>query len=343
VFVDDAAATVTLIDVARATDEGAPPTPRQGSLDLAALLCSLPFGSVGRMDVVRLVREATGARGTLLREWLLQIARRTRKLRLRTRWRHAYVGAAPDLRRALGGVPDDRLFDALLAGDRMCVQRTLPDRENRRFDPPSGPSYFMKVYPPVRQGLSPAMRELDALDLFARSGVPVCAAAAYGEDLARGSFVVLRGCDGMPLDDLLRRGVSTAERRALCRATAELFRALRRAGVRHRDAYPCHVFAAPRHAPNGPPRFELRLIDLARAGEAPFPRERWFVKDAAQLWYGLPRPPVTRADAVRWLRVYFAVPRLDAAAKRFARRVTAKADEIGRRQSRRARRRAEDA
>ena len=86
------------------------------------------------------------------------------------------------------------------------------------------------------------------------------------------------------------------------------------------------------------PRFEIRLIDLTRAGLAPFPKERWFVKDAAQLWHGLPKPPVTRTDAVRWLREYFRVPKLTREAKRFARKVAAKERSIAAHVAKKARR-----
>jgi hypothetical protein len=75
---------------------------------------------------------------------------------------------------------------------------------------------------------------------------------------------------------------------------------------------------------------------MTRAGKAPFPKERWFVKDAAALWHGLPKPPVTRTDAVRWLREYFRIERLDSRAKRFARRVAAKERRIAARQARKA-------
>jgi len=252
----------------------------------------------------------------------------------------------------------------------MALVRTLPDRENRTLGrgPDGRPLYFVKVFPPTKRGLSPAMREIAAIDLFQRAGILVNRLAAYAEDVDKGSMVAVNAATGEPLDDLLRRGVSVAERRALAVQTARIWRRMRECGLRHRDAYPCHLFVAPwtpaarvvvgatrgspvvrtdvtRHSRathasplQTAPRFELRLIDLTRAGRAPFPKERWFVKDAAALWHGLPKPPVTRTDAVRWLREYFRIDRLDARAKRFARRVASKEARIAARQARKAKR-----
>ena len=344
VFVDecDAGVIPTLIDVARTAAPMGGVRVRHRAEDLAALLFSLPYG-VDRLDRVRLLRDAGGGGDHSLRSLCKQVDVATRRLAMRTRWRHGYAGATPAMRATLEGMrgePPEPLFDALMDATGMEIVRTLDDRENRRFDGPDGQRYFMKTYPAVDGGMSPAMCESRGIDRLSRAGVPVCREEAYGEDLTRGSFVVVRGCAGEPLDDLLRAGASPAERRVLVRDVALLFRRMRNARLRHRDAYPCHVFAARLAArDDGTPRFELRLIDLTRAGRAPHPRERWYVKDAAQLWHGTPRPQVARTDAVRWLRAYFGIERLDARAKRFARRVATKEARMRARQERKARRR----
>lgn len=331
VFVE--AGSARLIDVARARNRRARPGPAEMGRDLAALLYSLPYGCSSRADRVRIVREALGSGCSAFRETLSSVDRALRKLQSRTRWRHRFAGASPRAWSALRAVrvgEDRGAFDAFLDPAGMQVVRTLADRENRRIGVLDGPDLFMKVYPPVRRRESPAMAERCAIDLFSRSGIPVCHEEAYGEDVELGSFLVVRGCPGVPLDDLLRAGVRVSERRALCRQTALIWRRMRKQGLRHRDAYPCHVFAA--RSEGG--LFELRLIDLTRAGRAPFPAERWYVKDAAQLWHGAPRPDVTRTDAIRWLHAYFGIHRLDATAKRFARRVAAKERRIRDRQER---------
>lgn len=344
VFVDESVSpsAATLIDVARAAAPmgGAGATAR--AQDLAALLFSLPY-EIGRGARARLLHDATGWRAGALRSIVRRIDAGVRRLAGRTRWRHEYAGASSGVRRALTalrGAAPDSLYSALMDPTGMEVVRTLPDRENRRFPGADGETYFMKTYPAVRDAISPAMDELRGIDRLSRAGIPVCHDEAYGEDVERGSFVVVRGCAGEPLDDLLRRGTTRGERQVLAVAVAEMYERLRRARLRHRDAYPCHVFVDRLDpAADGTPRFDLRLIDLTRAGRAPRPRERWFVKDAAQLWHGIPRDAISRTDAVRWLRAYFGVTRLDSRAKRFARRVSAKEARIRRRQERKARER----
>jgi tRNA A-37 threonylcarbamoyl transferase component Bud32 len=336
----DARGRLVLIDSARASHGSRPVSAAEGAVDLAALLFSLrlllPVPS--RTARARIVRDATRLRDDAVRGAFRCIDVELTRLAGRTRWRHGALTAGIDFLDALaegrgserGGIP----FDEFLRSARHVVVRTLPDRENRTLGcgPDGRPLFFVKVFPPTKKGWSPAMREVAAIDLFQRAGILVNRLAAYAEDVDLGSMVAVKAALGEPLDDLLRRGVSVAERRALAVQTARIWRRMRECGLRHRDAYPCHLFVAPWSGQ--PLRFELRLIDLTRAGKAPFPRERWFVKDAAALWHGLPKPPVTRTDAVRWLREYFRVPRLDATAKRFARRVAAKERRIAARQSR---------
>lgn len=330
-----------LIDVARLRRG-----PRAASIparaaDLAAFLFSMTPSSMGdwgltRAERVRLLRESSGLAGAELRKLCRLVDARIDALASRTRWRHGVFKLPDDEFGSAVRCDETPPFERLMSGADSTLVRRLPDRENRTLGrgPDGRPLFFVKVFPPTAKGWSPAMREVAAIDRFQRAGLLVNRLAAYAEDVDKGSLVAVRAAAGEPLDDCLRRGVSAAERRALAVQTARIWRRMRECGLRHRDAYPCHLFAARTATP---PRFELRLIDMTRAGEAPFPRERWFVKDAAALWHGLPRPPVTRTDAVRWLREYFRVPRLDARAKRFARRVAAKERRIAARQARKAR------
>lgn len=314
------------IDLARTRLHGRPLRPSERAHDLAALLFSLPLLTASRIERVRLVRASTGTHGDDLRELWRRIDRRLRRLARRTRWRHRHAAADARLRADLTARP---LFDALFAVEGWEVVRVLDDRQNRRRST-AATSYFAKVYPPTASGWSPAMDEIRAADLMQRAGIPACRVVGYAEDRELGSVSVTRQVPGAPLDDWLRSHPSVSARRDVARRVGELFGRMRRAGLRHRDAYACHVFVAPR--PDG--SHELHLIDLTRAGLAPFPAGRWFVKDASQLWHGLRLTPATRTDAVRFLRSYFRIRRLDREAKRFARRVLAKERRIEARQVR---------
>lgn len=334
---------VRFIDVARARRLRGPATCETRARDLAALLFSVR-GDQTRSQRVRFCRDATGLLETDLARLLGRVDAYLAKLWMRTRWRHDFTIVGAEYFDEHSGARHDRGLRVHFPADVWdpCTTdfvRRLPDRENRTFGRQADgrPRWYLKVFPPTKSGWSPAMRELAAIDLFQRAGILVNRVAAYAEDVDKGSLIAVSACRGEPLDDLLRRGVSVAERRALAVQTARIWRRMRERGLRHRDAYPCHLFAAP--WPGQPLRFELRLIDLTRAGPAPFPKERWFVKDAAALWHGLPKPPVTRTDAVRWLREYFRVPKLTREAKRFARRVGAKERRIAARQARKAARR----
>lgn len=332
---------VLFIDPARMKSHATRPGAAEQAASLAAFLASLgvPAGGPSRARRVRFVRDATGLRGEALRDLLRRVDARLARVALRTRWRHGFLADSgaflAEFLRARGEEPEGLpATDPLDDRAAMPLVRALPDRENRTLGtgPDGRPLFFVKLFPPTRRGWSPAMREVASIDLFQRKGLLVNRLAAYAEDADKGSLVAVHGCAGEPLDDLLRGGtVTAAERRALAVQTARIWRRMRESGLRHRDAYPCHLFVA---RTDTPPRFELRLIDLTRAGEAPWPRERWFVKDAAALWHGLPKPPVTRTDAVRWLREYFRVPKLTRAAKRFARAVAAKERRVAARQAR---------
>ncbi|MCG3134848.1 MAG: hypothetical protein HMLKMBBP_02252 [Planctomycetes bacterium] len=338
-------ARIVLIDLARMEVSPRPVPADVRARDLAAFLFGGGPNWLGwsyRACRIRLVRDATGASGRDLRRMCDLVERGMFRLASRTRWRRDATFVSPFLcdviEEATGREIAEPRRDTVLAPGRTELVRKLPDRENRRIDDASDgtPAAWVKVFPPVARGWSPAMREVAAIDLFQRSGILVNHLAAFSEDTQAGSFVAVAHCeDGMPLDDVLRFGASPRERRALARGTAAIWRRMRDRGLRHRDAYACHVFARR----TGPPEeFELRLIDLTRAGRAPWPKERWFVKDAAQLWHGSRLAGATATDAARWLRAYFREDRLSAAAKRFARKVAAKERSIEARAARRRKR-----
>ncbi len=120
------------------------------------------------------------------------------------------------------------------------------------------------------------------------------------------------------------------QRRTLSEATATLVRRLHQdARMFHRDLYLAHLFLGRDRSGNE----QLSLIDLQRVFRPLLRRRRWRVKDLAQLYYSA-KPYCSRAEALRFLRCYFAVDRLNKSHHRLARSVAAKAARIQRRQER---------
>jgi hypothetical protein len=295
---------------------------RGAARDLAALDLSLPFGLASASDRLRFLVAYLGGPGRI-REWAGRISAAFRKLDRRSRHRTKRFVAAPADAEFLAG-HGVRDFAGLLsyASPGAVCRRVLPDRENWRVEL-GGRTLFVKRHRPVRGlGKTPAAGEFEAALMLRRLGIRAMRPVAYGEDVREGSAIWVDGAPGEPLDDLLARGAAPAPvRRELLREAAGILARLRRFSVHHRDFYCCHLIAD-LSAPAGA---RITLIDLQRVRRKPGLRERWFVKDAAQLLHSAPRPPVTRTDGVRFLRAYFGVDRLGPREKSFARRVLRKA------------------
>jgi tRNA A-37 threonylcarbamoyl transferase component Bud32 len=317
---------VFLLDAARlARRSGRRPRAR----DLAELALSAPFRSTRRTDVVRFLAAYLSARPGLNRPFLAAVRREHRRLSLRGRHRRGRLTAAPEdlvfLERH--GI---RTFEDLLGyrGPGAVRLRILPDRENWRMEFEDR-VFFVKRHEPVggfRE--TPAGTEWEAIDLLARSGIRAMRPFALGEDVERGSTIWVVRSPGRPLDDLLRlENVSHTLRRELILEAADILRRLRTFEIHHRDMYCCHLMADP-EAGFGE---RLTVIDLQRVRQKRGLRERWYVKDMAELLHSAPRPPVTGADLVRFLRRTFAVGKLGPREKAFARKVIAKAASIARR------------
>ena len=113
-------------------------------------------------------------------------------------------------------------------------------------------------------------------------------------------------------------------RRALLTRIAELLGRLHVAGFRHRDFYAHHLLLR-----TGTD--ELVLIDVGRAGRAPMPARRWFVKDVGALIHSLP-VRVTERERLRFVAQYLDARGIDSqrARRSFVRAAFAKARRIAR-------------
>ncbi len=297
--------------------------------DLAELMITAPFGSTRRTDAIRFLAAYLRRRPSRDRSSFQTVREEHRRLELRGRHRRGRVTARPAARGVLetaGITGFDDLMEYRGAGAERL--RTLPDRENWRMEL-SGRVFFVKRHRKVG-GMkeTPAAAEWGAIDLFRRSGIRAMRRFALGEDVDRGSTIWVERAAGRPLDDLLRlEKIPDPLRRELVLEAAAILGRMRRFEIHHRDMYCCHLIAD-RHAPAGE---RLTVIDLQRVRQRSGLRERWYVKDVAQLLHSAPRPLVTRADLARFLRRYFNVGKLGPREKSFARKVAKKAESIARR------------
>jgi hypothetical protein len=184
------------------------------------------------------------------------------------------------------------------------------------------------------------------MNRLARDGVPCARPVALAEEL-RGlrevrSVIVTEAVRG----DSLERWASQwtwADRatvRALIGVLAKLVARLHAGGYVHRDLYLSHIF----FDPAAPLTDSLCLIDLQRMIRPTGGLGRWIVKDLAALNYSAsptrgdatgPSDVVSRADRLRWLKLYLGAVKLDGSARRLAYRVIGKTLRIQRRDARR--------
>jgi hypothetical protein len=146
-------------------------------------------------------------------------------------------------------------------------------------------------------------------------GVNVPWMVAWGEHLGvlfeKRSFVIIEKVpDGESLERRLPdffNGPATSEnlkmRRRFIEQLAMFVRKFHDTGFCHRDLYLCHIFSTV----NG----RFCLIDLARAFRPVCFRNRYLVKDLAQLHYSAPAKYFSGTDRLRFLRAYLGRDKLD--------------------------------
>jgi len=173
--------------------------------------------------------------------------------------------------------------------------------------PGTGPKEFMNIVALLRAGIPVP--------------VPIAAPVKQRGLFGRDSFLITRALEDTVRLDFLLRGQSLpfAEKRALIKNLAQLVRALHLRGFNHRDLYLCHVLRD--GAGN------LWLVDLHRVQRRRTVPERWKVKDIAALHYSAPRPAVTNADRLFFLKTYCG-GRLTMQDRRFARKVLKKTEKM---------------
>jgi len=191
--------------------------------------------------------------------------------------------------------------------DRVKPWRTLGDRENCTLDIPrdGGVSRLHIKRFPARSGFpTDADHEVYGLRLLADASVPSAklVASGHGSDLR--SFVAIEDLYGyQAADKLITSGTPF---QTLLNPLADLAALLHERGLHHRDLYLCHFFVSLT------PTLDVRLIDAARVGKLPglFMRQRWIVKDLAQLWYSTLALPITDGERLQLFQRYCSRRRL---------------------------------
>jgi hypothetical protein len=242
-------------------------------------------------------------------------------------------------------------FDAVMHGTRGQLLRSLPDRENWRLELhsshglPRG-AYLKRHH--VRTlgawarakvgagpGESPGLVEARNVARLSRAGIAAMRLIAYGEKL-RGdglqeSFVLTEELVGYTqLDHFLRQRFPQRDTERAVRRDAELLELIaavagvaakfHRLGYNHRDLYCCHFFI--KEPQRG--QFKVNLIDLQRVEHRRKFRERWLVKDLAQLSYSTPPDRISWTQRLVFLKQYLGIRKLRSPDKRLIRKVLAK-------------------
>jgi hypothetical protein len=255
----------------------------------------------------------------------------------------------PDYKAAfddLGLTSMDAVFSFHAAKD-LAKKNLAPFRSRLQFeiDSPST-TLFLKRYdrPPVfaqlRNWLSQYARlscsfaEFNSASQIAAAGINVPKIVSYGEQwgifFEKRSFIITQK---IPDAESLERKLpdffvrpATAEnlklRRNFVAQLAAFIRKFHQTNYRHRDLYFSHVF----YSKSG----QFYLIDLARAFRPLLWRERFRVKDIAQLYYSAPSRHFSRTDRLRFYLKYADRDRLTGKDKSFIRKVLTKAKRMAR-------------
>ncbi len=242
-------------------------------------------------------------------------------------------------------------FSNVMQTTRGRLIRALDDRENWRLQlhdahgAPAGaylkkhhirtPASVVRAKLGAGPGRTAGRAEARSVSRLARGGVSNMRLIAFGEKLHRDgrleSFVLTEELHGYQQLDYFLKGrfptqVEQArqpwqrELRQLVHDAADVVSRFHRLGYNHRDLYCCHLFVCE----PAPGRFKINLIDLQRVEYRRWLRERWIVKDLAQLAYSAARAQVSNTQRLAFAKRYFGVAQLEPKHKRLLRRVLGK-------------------
>ena len=164
---------------------------------------------------------------------------------------------------------------------------------------------------------------------LAKAGIRTPTSIAYGFEMdgkfEKRSFILSLEVPGASLEktlppyckDLTEH--SRERKKKFVAALATFVRKFHATGFRHRDLYLCHIFY------NEP---EFYLIDLTRCFIPYMFKQRYAVKDLAQLYFSAPGSVFSATDRMRFILAYTGRTRLDARSKKLARAIITKVESM---------------
>ena len=213
-------------------------------------------------------------------------------------------------------------FEKIMTQPSQAVMRSVPGRATVRLQ--IGPLIaYLKRYEPAYYSLpkralralriarDEARHEWNMIDTLQQHGFKTAARIAYGH---RGnhSFVMTQEiAGGVPADEHMRTLNSHARREFVVRV-AELTRRFHGGGFIYKDYYLSHIFVA---------IGEMHFIDLQRVNGPRRFHRRWLFKDLGALAYSAQLAGATQTDLMKFYKVCFEKPKLDATDKRLIRRI----------------------
>jgi len=192
-----------------------------------------------------------------------------------------------------------------------------------------------------RSRKSIGLEEFTSANQLSAAGINTPKSVAYGEQVGvffeKRSFIIIQR---IPNAESLERklpaffaGQATAEklklRRNFIARLAAFIRKFHQTDYCHRDLYLSHIF----YDDAG----KFYLIDLARVFRPLLLRERFRIKDIAQLYYSAPGAHFSGTDRLRFYLEYAQADKLTANDKSFVRKVVRKAQQMARRSARHSR------
>lgn len=215
--------------------------------------------------------------------------------------------------------------DSIFYDSRIHCWRDIPERQNCTLDVMlSGQRPLRLHIKRFKQPDNPAAEaEADAIRLLVSHDLPTVPLVGWGRAADGRGFLITLDLQGYAdTEKAVAAGLSVDR---IVQPLALLAARLHRAGLHHRDLYLCHFFV------NDANPQDMRLIDAARVRHLPrWPlRQRWIIKDLAQLVFSL---RIAGADEgqIRAFMNHYAQARNSKITQRMMNRINRKAARIAR-------------